>query len=480
VSWTPGEGYHNPDDKKIISVTFSGSPDKTSVERSFSLTADGAVQKGVFIWHESTIEFAPDSHFENHLEKNIDYILTVTSDAQDEDGLALETNFERRFSTRPNAERPAVVSINPIDEEVILDKHKKIVIDFSEKILLASCYSDIRISPSMEGSWQLENDGARAVFIPREEWGNGKFYKTTISAMFESADGKFLGKEYVSRFSCGVDFVKPFLESVYALDKNKNSVFKLIRSPSSENATGVLTENALWENDYSLRFIFSEQVALSKIKNCISIEPSLMFDLENNSGFSNTAVCVFTEKPAYGKRYAVHIKAGLPDAAGNESDGEVIYRIYANGEHSKPPELAAIRMPKNTAEPNTGFIIYKAANIFAAFELDTANYTDEFPVWMELYFDVAKNASITINSVRDLFRIDNTNNAVNFSARKIIDNNFSIIDPANEYRNLYRIEIRGMITNTENSGVVTFYIAGGLEDSYGNINDDAQRITTIK
>jgi hypothetical protein len=80
----------------------------------------------------------------------------------------------------------------------------------------------------------------------------------------------------------------------------------------------------------------------------------------------------------------------------------------------------------------------------------------------------------------DLFRVETTNNALSCSPRYITDRDFTWIDPEDDWKDLFRLEIRGFLTNTINPGIVTFRIPPGLKDTRGNRSSTDFRISLHK
>jgi hypothetical protein len=100
--------------------------------------------------------------------------------------------------------------------------------------------------------------------------------------------------------------------------------------------------------------------------------------------------------------------------------------------------------------------------------------------WIEFYFETAPGASIEPLSLMELFRIETSNNVLIFSPRLIISGGFSVSQPDSNWENLQRLEMRGILTNSTNFGVVSFQIASGLKDSYGNKNEKPFNILLLK
>ena len=182
--WSPGEAYHADPSALAVSLAFSRVPDRASVERYFSLNADGERLGGSFRWEGGNMTFLPAAP----LEINRDYVLTVAADAHDEDGLSMDRAFEARFTTRPDNDRPAPVSVSPAMNEVVNDKRAEVRLVFSRAVALNSLRDYVSFEPSMNGAWRLEEDRITAVFTPAEPWTYGKRYALEIKSLSENKE----------------------------------------------------------------------------------------------------------------------------------------------------------------------------------------------------------------------------------------------------------------------------------------------------
>ncbi|GMO28203.1 MAG: hypothetical protein Ta2F_03750 [Termitinemataceae bacterium] len=474
--WSPGSGVIADVQNLAVSLQFSHEPDRQSIEKSFALTEDGAALKGNFIWYDKKVIFVPLSPFLEYK----DYMVTLATEARTNDGLSLENKFEGNFSTRPEGNRPLIVSIDPPDESTITDVYKKVRIDFSEKITKNSCVSDISFSPAITGSWQIENDGKTAVFLLKEPLKNPEIYKVTIAASFQSAASKMLGKQIVSRWTVGTDTIAPVLENICAVDADGREKFDLaLYDPQTMSEADYISENQLFEANDNLKLTFSEPIDVLKLKNSLMIEPALKYTVAALPQFTKTITVLFADKPIWGNRYVIKVNSGICDASGNTSTESYIFRVYANGIYSKPPTLAALRLPQDFVN---GAVLFEPDDMFHTIDIVKTLYPAEIEkdFFVELYFETAEDAQINLFSLRELFRIETTNNAISFSSRLVIDSGFSQTDPAEGFSSLQRIEVKGKITNSNNLGLIKFYIAPGLTDTKLNKNTKAMSIQLNK
>jgi hypothetical protein len=479
VSWTPGAGYYTDVQNIAISFRFSHDPDKRSVEHSLSITANGSTVHGELYWDEKTVYFRPFAP----LEANKEYAITILSDACDTSGLSMDDNFEVSFFTRPEGNRPRVISILPADDEIIFDQRMPIVITFSEPVDAITCREFITMSPSMIGSWAVDSGGTAVTFTPSDIWKMGTMYYVTVPDDFTSSAGISTGKEFKNRFIVGDDKTAPELTAVYAIDDSGAIIFTLVEDSSG----GTGTENAGWESFYSLRFDFSEPVSTDTVKNNLTVVSASGLELRSAPGFQDFIIFSFSERPAYLSRFDLKIEIGIEDQSGNKSIKNHVYRFFANGVNSMPPALIGIRLPLAPGESNPDdwdAAVYAVGDLFADLPIDDGitKYTFDTPVstWIELYFDTAPGAGLDLFSIMDLFSIRSTNTALSFSCLTVKDSGFSWTNPHSEWSAYTRVEIQGRLTNYGSSGVVTIQVGNGVLDTHGNRNDNNIQLVLLK
>jgi hypothetical protein len=483
TGWTPGPGYHPHPENLTVSLVLSHESDKAKTENAFSLTSDSGAVKGLFAWEGRRLVFKPLSP----LEPNRDYRITLETGAQDLEGLSLENKFEASFTTRPPGERPRVLAVEPGWDGIIPETRGALRIMFSQVVTVNSCVAFVSFSPSPGGSWRLEDEGRTACFIPSEAWQVGVRYNLKIASGFSDALGRTLEEEYTSRFSIGLDQEKPCLLHAWVLNGEA-------RTELSRDG-----EYAEWESFHKLELEFSEPVDAGSVRNALSAEPSAGLLMETDPGLSSSVVFRFTDKPLWGNPFLFRLRSGVKDEAGNESSAEYVYRIRASGPLSKPPVLIGIRLPMAPGETGIEaqeplyFIpgdlfgdlpivpgVPEGSEVSEVSDEKRFPYTKETPVWLELYFDTAPGAGINIHSLMEHFSVEATNNAIYFSPQSVRDSGFTWDESQEFWEKYERLEVRGVLTNTTNSGVVTFQTASGLEDTRGNASAVAYRISLLK
>jgi hypothetical protein len=476
-SWSPGEGYHSNSEDLTVSLSFSLDPDRDSVERRFSLNGNNGRVKGIFLWEGRKVTFVPLAP----LEKNNDYNLSLSAEAHDKNGLSMDSAFDKKFTTRPGTQRPELISFLPSMYAQIDDLKTEVRLYFSLPVPLNALYDNVSFNPSMSGVWRQEEEGKLAIFSPSVPWTKNKRYEMRYSTSLTDNKGMNVGNDFKSIFITGTDKEIPELLQANRVTKDGELI------PLERDVTGFTsaaenyTENSGWEKEDRLSLVFSKPVDSASVKNCVSVEDASSLSMETAPGFNTEFVFYFENTPVFESRFAFKIKTGVKDNSGNESADEYIYRIFADGESSKPPRLCGIRITKSPGD-NNALVSFGIENIFEDLPIENEYYPSGVDVktWIELYFETARGASIDIFSVMELFRVESVNGVLTFSPQKIKTENFTISEPYDGWEKYERIEITGFLKNSVNAGVVNFQINSGLKDSLGNINEKLFRISTIK
>jgi len=478
TSWTPGSGFHSQPENIIISIDFSNEPDKANAQRNFSLMGDSVRVKGNFLWNGNTMVFNPLTP----LETNTDYVITLSADAHDTEGLSLDKAFKGDFTTRKDNTRPVLISFYPSSFEEIIDPKTEIILNFSLPVPLITLYDNVSFIPSITGYWQLNDEGTLARFTPAEQWAQNTRYEIHLSASLSDNNGMTIGKDFTSVFKSRTFSEAPYLVSVSRVLKD-GAVIQMDRGRGYSGAAEPPVENAGIEKDDKFLLVFSKPVDSASVKNYTSAEDGPGLILETPPGFKTNFTFAFESIPSYESRFTLKIKSGIKDISDNETKEEYIYRFFADGKFSKPPELAGIRIPMapyNETDQETVF--YKADSLFNKIPVTDDFYPsgETVKTWIELYFETAQGAYINLFSLMDLFQTETSNNVLSFSPHYIKINNFAVTNPQKGFENLSRIEIEGELTNTTNFGIIYFQIGAGLLDSLGNKNEKMQRIPLLK
>ena len=480
-AWTPGEGFHHDPGKLKISLLLSRDSDRARTEQAFSLTEDRRSLKGDFAWQDRRLFFLPATP----LESGRNYVITLGTGAQDKKGVSLEGKFEVSFTTRPPGERPRISGTEPPHEGSISESRGAFRLFFTAEVSLDSCADHVSFSPSTPGSWRLEDGNKTACFVPREPWQPGGLYRLRVSGDFRAASGSVLGTEHSSVFTIGKDREKPALLSAFAVFRDGVTGVVHYEEEIFFEEPGQPASSSVWERSTALRLVFSEPVDTGGVKSLLVVEPPLALVSESPPGMSCSAVYRPAEYPEWGSSFLFRLTPGVKDGAGNESENEYAFRIACAGPLSKPPALAGIRLPMAPGNAvDREALSFSRGDLFA--DLPVKSGADHYPfgertsTWIELYFETAPGADIDLFSVMELFSVESTNQALSFSPRSVRTEGFFWPDPMDGWEAFTRVELRGVLSNTVNSGIVTFRVAPGLADTRGNSSSVDFRISVLK
>ena len=476
--WSPGGGFHANPQSIVIFVSFSHEPDRSSVEKNFSVTADAETVRGNFLWEGRTLYFLPFVP----LETDKDYSMKISSSARNTKGLSMDREFFAGFSTRANNARPCIISFCP-EMEGIMDRNYGIFkIIFSYPVSINSLRGNASFSPSIHGVWYLEENGMAAVFTPFEPWPQGRRFELRLSAFLSGNNGIDMGKDFISIFTVGADRELPSLNSAWRISDGDQIEI-------NKEFPGEFIENQGWEKNDKLKLLFSTEVDLFSVNSAITAENTSTLILEMPSTgtvFSREAVFRFEKAPAFKSRFMFRLKSGIKDIYGNESKDEYTFRIFANGENSMPPSLMGIRIPMSpngdSDDNDPRLMAYGYAQLFVDLPIEKEHYPydTKTAAWIECYFDCAPGAGIDLFSLMEKFRVETSNNVLSFMPMIVRNSNFTISDPHPEWKQFQRVEIAGILTNNANAGIVHFVINQGLSDSKGNLSEKQFRISLLK
>lgn len=483
-AWSPGEGYHSDPARIKVSLLLSHESDRAKTEQAFSISEDRKTMKGNFAWEGARLVFIPSSPWE----ANRDYRIALGTGAQDQKGLSLENKFEAIFSTRPPGSAPGIIGIEPEYEACLSGNRDEVRLYFSDAVSLNSCIDSISFSPSIAGSWRLEDENCRASFLPKEPWHSGTLYRIRVDSGFTGISGAALGVEYSSLFYGGPDNEKPVLLNVRSLygygEAGSPGVTSMDEIPFGTQREFPPPIYTSWERSSILELVFSKPVDLSGINGLLAAEPAVPLIMESLPEFSDRALFRLAEYPQWGSHFLFRLSPGLKDAAGNLSADEYIFRIAAAGPLSKPPSLVGMRLPMAPGNIDHEALSYSQADLFADLPIESGEgrypFNVSVPVWIELYFETAPDTEIDPFSLMDLFSVEPINNALKFSPRSISADSFSCASPREGWEDFQRLEIRGFLSNLVQSGIVRFCIAAGLADKRGNRNSQEFRISLLK
>jgi hypothetical protein len=209
--------------------------------------------------------------------------------------------------------------------------------------------------------------------------------------------------------------------------------------------------------------------------------------LETSQEHSAVAVFRFDESPDYGSRILVRVRSGVDDVRGNATESDIVFHLVADGPGSRPPRLVGIRVPMAPGEADPDdreLVAFAIEEPFSTIAIEDG--TTRYPVdvsmstSIELYMELAEGSSLDALSLMSSFRLSSTNGALDFSAERVAVTGLDYAPPHGPWAAFAVARIDGKLTNRVDSGVVTFKLASGFEDSAGNATVADQSLPLLK
>lgn len=463
---SPSKGFLTTYDAEIF-VVFTQEVNKITCENAFSLLENGRPMPGRFEWHGTKLVFTPYTGFSNA--KN--YILRVSEGAESINGVSLDKSYEVNFKTKKSDSRPNIISISPDHNLITALQDTSIHIVFDKEMDFKSCLEGITISPKIQGYSELINNGREYVFVPLELYSFNTDYNIRISSNVSDIDQNCISEEKLERFHFGTETIEPVLLKCTATN------YTTYDFTNYNNIDYGYNENMICKTDFNL--LFSEKVLISTVKNSLSFSPSVEYEVIASTEYSDTVNIKLKKGLDYNKLYTISLRNSFKDTENNIAKEAVIYRFLTNNSKNKNIEIHKIgfqiKASVDTLESYQVFDCSEGSNIeYSTLNVNPLVYpvNDTTKTASILYcfstaFDNETNtyATLSIYQLLDKLQVPGISNGcislIPISAH--IETNQYLIEG-----NLICVNVQYKIINTIASGIITFSIKEGIEDSFGN------------
>lgn len=457
-------------EEKIL-ISFSSRPDRNSIMDALSFYCDSKIVAGDFSFSGNNAAFYPKETIKN----GHDYILSISAEAEDVNGLSLSQKYTHKFSTKTDFSSPEILSVEPCDEEVIDGEVSELKIIFSESINEKSFLDSFSIKPNCEYIIRWNDDKSEATVCFSKPLILSTRYTVNISTQLHDLDNNPLLNPYVLTFTNGTDKTAPFYEVYEICDDNINR--KL--------STNLL--NSGFRTNSKLRIVFDEEMNTDNISSNISIKPDIMMSIEVDKKSKKKADIVFTESPDWNQNeYILTISKGLKDISANETQEEKEYRFRFDHESDRP--VAFIKGILELSENEYFSIDEETSFSPLVFPVEkfptTGEIVKDVSVWY--VFQISSNADSLnlISAMDDVFRVSATNSCVSasFSSVRILNDsevkNEKFANDSAVYAKIQKVSEKGgklaavmfslQIENTDYYGQISFNIGKELKDNLDN------------
>ena len=487
TQWSPETAVvEDPAALDSISITFSALPDEPRAESAFALAADGSPLSGRFEWDAGTMRFVPDEP----IRLGVDYLVTVTGEAQDLNGNALAADFEHAFATRTDSVRPRVERSVPADGEAVPTEGARLAIEFSEPIDRDRFYASLSLSPSLRYAAEWRAGDAVAVLHFMEALTGQEEYTVSLGTELADLHGNTLAEPFdtVIRADPDVDGgepVEPRLISALAsfesapaewLESNLIDPPELTIYPSDQaESTAPALES--WERFWKVELLFNTPVSRSDVESAIDLDPELPLSIEPRfAEFSDRFVLGPDGGFVFDRDYTLRMEGSVRSDRGAEARIERFTRFRVNGAGSRPVEVRTVTFLE---DPGDGTIV---GPLVADDELDLAAYDPvsggEEIGFFDLYLAPAAGSRFDRFETAGAVSFDISNIAAEI---EVVNVTVSPIGEGSDFEpspepapeaDEQIVRISAAIEDLENSGIVTVSIAQTLSDTYGNGFDE--------
>lgn len=227
---------------KIITATFNQPMNPQTInETTFFVVQGGSAVAGTITYSGTTASFTPEAN----LGLNTIYKATITADAENTTGIALQSDYTWEFTTGALV-APTVLSTDPENNETEVALNKVIRATFSEPMNVTTINGTT--FTLNEGTNVIAGvvtySGTTASFTPSSNLAANTTYTANITAGAENVAGISLAGDYSWEFTTGA-FIAPTVISTdpedeeidVALDKVINALFSEAMDPATINGT---------------------------------------------------------------------------------------------------------------------------------------------------------------------------------------------------------------------------------------------------
>lgn len=452
-----------------VSVDFNRRPNLTLTEEAFSLSRDGSQPAGRLCWNGNRLTFTSDYP----LYSKTEYLLKVSTEAEDVKGNSLTEDFIATFRIEPEGVRPLITEISPADESCIDEQFKELKITFNEKIDFDSILESFSIEPPLRGMRSLDFSGKIFTFSPVEPYEWQKQYKISVSAGLKSSDGGIMAEDFCSTFTAGGDDQPPSIISA------ASSVSGTLLTPSPPSAD-VIQWNS-WGCADDINIAFSEEVDQETAAHAVSIEPYLPLTIDfKENGSPADMIISFDENLQWMEMYKLTISTAIRDLINNRIEKDTIYYLFIDGASSRPPVIDRVELIQ---DETTAVIVYDGEDPDSAAASDLLLDTSggdavKNPFYVDYYICLAAGAELPFFEFVENFSIMPDQNCIaltylNFELYQPGESTASADEPApvpEEEQAVVRI-ISSVSDSSSSSGDILFQVFE-LSDSLGNVMEE--------
>jgi hypothetical protein len=331
TGFTPREEVVAMDSLDRVSITFSANVSRKLVENAFSLEENGIKMQGKFEWAGGKkFFFVPYKSFREASQ----YLMTVSTSAEDVQGNSLDKDFSWKFSGSPDTQRPDITGITPADKTILDTVRPVLEFAFSEPMNRTSIIEGISFQPSVDGFFIESPDNTSFHFRLEKNLTWQTRYTITIRESVKDLSGNTLGTTKTYTFFTGTDSEKLQLSTI------QTSNPPLVLVPDDPDTQEEEITHYV-EKDSDIIIAFSKPVEKETANGTIVLAPAHTSSFSWNETGDQLTLS-FSKPLVYNTVYTLSVNEGLTDIQGNGLAANAVYKFRANGVSSRPPAIARV------------------------------------------------------------------------------------------------------------------------------------------
>lgn len=442
--------------ENYFKLTFSTKPEINSIKKSLTLSKDNFTEYFTVEQTENSLLIYPYSK----IEKNHEYSISISTEAENIYGTNLSSIFRWNFSTKSSLEKPEIKSCNILPNGIS--------IFFNKSINTFSFSNSFSITPDIQYFTYWQNDDKEVSMIFQKPQTTNERYFIKISTDLKDTDNNSLQKEYTNSY-----IYNPTNEiTTYTILCN-------FENEKSELSSILLNENIRNNSEFLIKF--SNPIQFENLNSNIKITPPLDFSIQKDIENQTEIKLKLNELPDFDIEYILHIDSELKDI-NNNLIPETFYKLKFNNTSDIQMEFLTMIVNTKTdtikvsTDSNYPSLYFSPAE-YPVSENNANNFIDFI-----LFFSISNKAqNIDYISAIENIQIDTTLNCLDLTAKEIsiltesdimlnFNSTYSEFSEqlTNSETNIRAVKFHYNLINKKQSGLITVSINKDLKDLLKN------------
>lgn len=436
--------YYNDN---FIRVEFNTTPDLQRLQQAFNFLEDESKQAGYFKQTGKIIDFYPV----NGINKNHNYKLIITTDAENSEGISLTNTYTESFSTKDTN--------NPLQIISVTHTQSGLQIDLSSPVDPNLFIKSFSINPSIDTlfEWNEKSDSIKVKFT--SPLSHDTHYFVTLSKDLYDKNNNHLQKDFNYTIFNSNNLDETFS---FKYSRNNEDIYLSDQSPNSD----LSYKNKLY-------FSFNNKSDEEEFPATISIYPKIDYRIEQSTEDLKNYYLIFLSKPDFNSTYTISVDYNPNN---KQKYSPIEYILTFNSLSDFPPEFCGGMISINE-------IFYLLSNQYKTLFFPVDNFptissfhSEDIKIYF-IFSSKTNNFQVSKDSLIQHLTISSTNNCIDirpYSISIVTDQSlkskiFSTtgIKP-DEHFEYAIVEYCCQIQNKENKGLIKISLENEICDTNNN------------